>query len=234
MRSAAAARGARRASRRSPAPAARRDHERLHQQQVVQRLRHFGGGTAAIVSPPVSTSRAAKTRYCRPEEPTDPTVNSLPHRHVGGSLGGGRGALAEGDEDVAQAPCRRRRGARRRCPAGALRAGPPGAAPRGPPGAPPGPGDTTGGPKVPGSRPSAAARRAEVLPERSLSGVTELGVQDRDRDAGLLVEAALQERALLGVGDGGQRQQPSARQHQHAGEHAGAQRGHQARGACSA
>ncbi len=44
-------------------------------------------GTAAIVSPPVSTSRVAKTRYCRPEEPTDPTVNSLPTGTWAGSLG---------------------------------------------------------------------------------------------------------------------------------------------------
>ena len=66
--------------------------------------------------------------------------------------------------------------------------------------------------------------RAEVLPEGSLSGVAELGVQDRDGDAGLLVETAFQERALLGVGDGRQRQQPRARQHQQGGEDAGAQR----------
>ena len=62
----------------------------------------------------------------------------------------------------------------------------------------------------------------------------QLVLHRRDRGAELHVGAVEQERALLGVGDRGEQQQPDGRHREHGHDQPRAQRGHHVRGVRSA
>ena len=84
---------------------------------------------------------------------------------------------------------------------------------------------------------AAAARRAAVVVAVAVGDVVLadalLGERAGDRAralAGGLVDPVVLEVALLGVGDGGERQQPDRRDGEHGGQQPRAQRAHHARG----
>ena len=157
-------------------------------------------GTAATVMP-LSSGSCARIRAVAQAAGSDGADREhLADRHLRGKRGRGGRRLAIRDEHVRRAPCRRRRGARRRCPgAGAGPARRPGP----PPGRPPPPPRP---PSAPGSGPLPSELSAES--SATLSGGR--------GTAHFLVEAPVEERALIGVGDGGEHDQPGRREEQDA------------------